>query len=126
MYVRSDPVSGAELARNLVGDALILTHGRVTAFQEKSWWIVACDVDWMSRVAGVTVEDLFSRIIPFPQAGANSMHSEVLLTAFADDVVTWNHRGRRIVKGDVPAGDPIRISPQWSRVVAFRMPGETA
>jgi len=129
MYVQSVPVSGAELARNLVGDALMLTQGRVTALQEKSWWIVACDVDWMSKVAGVAVEDLFSRIIPFPQAGANSMHSEVLLTAFAKDVITWDHRGRRSIKGDVAVHDAmsgiIKSDPQWHRVVAFRMSRET-
>src|SRR5437899_792717 len=78
-FVRSHPVSGAELAANIVGDVLLLTSGYVTAFRKDAWWVIASDVDWIGEKLGLSVEDVFSRILPFPQAGANSMHGEVLL-----------------------------------------------
>ena len=84
----------------------------------------------MNKAPGFTVEELFSRIVPFPQAGANSMHSEVLVTAFARDVVTWDRQEPCIIKGDILAHeemrDIIKSNPHWRRVVAFRMPGEPA
>ena len=124
MYVRSNPVSGAELATNLVGDAL-LTGGRVTAFQDGAWWVVACDADWMTGEPGLSVDALFSRIVPFPQAGPNSMHNEVLLAAFAHDIVVQGGDSCAVIKGNVPPASEvwaaIKSNQEWKRVVAFRL-----
>ncbi len=126
MYVRSNPVSGAELATNLVGDALLLTGGRVTAFRNGAWWIVACDADWMTSEPGLSVDALFSRIVPFPQAGTNSMHSEVLLAAFAHDIVVKGAESCAVIKGNVPPAaavwTAVTSNQGWKRVVAFRLP----
>jgi hypothetical protein len=128
MFVRSYPVRGAELAANIVSDVLLLTDGRVAAFRKDTWWVIASSVDWIGVKLGLSVEDVFSRILPFPQAGANSMHGEVLLTAFAQDVVTQSDNERHVIKGNVPTSDGvwdiINSDSGWKRVVAFRLEGE--
>src|SRR5215471_347957 len=49
------------------------------------------------------VEAAFSRIVPFPEAGPNSHRAEVLLSAFADAVVTLGADGvRRAIAADWP------------------------
>jgi len=126
MFTRSNPVSGVELVTNIVGEAILLTKGQaqVTVFCVGTWWVVASDVDWIVNESGHTVEEVFSRILPLPQAGPNSMRAEVLLTAFAQDVITQGSDGQRVVKGSSLLGDdlwPIPMSHQgWKRVVAFR------
>ena len=52
------------------------------------------------------------------------MHSEVLLTAFAQDVLTSGREGQRLIKGEVSPSDPIwscLADRNWSRAVAFRL-----
>ncbi len=127
MFTRSTPVSGVELATNIVSEALLLTEGkgRVTTFVTDTWWVVASDVDWIANEPDYLVEDVFSHSIPLPQAGPNSMRGEVLLKAFARDVVTQGVAGQHVVKGSTHASSnlwPMLISQQgWKRVVAFRM-----
>src|SRR2546421_3101868 len=125
MFVRSHPVSGAELAANIVGDALLLTSGHVTAFRTGAWWVIANDADWIAARSDLSVEDVFSRILPLPQAGPNSMRGEVLLTAFARDVVTQRENDRHVIKGNTSMHDEvwdiINSDPGWKRVIAFRL-----
>jgi hypothetical protein len=125
MFVRSQPVSGAELAANIVGDALLLTSGHVTAFRKAAWWVIASDIDWIASQSSPSVEDYFSRIVPLPQAGPNSMRGEVLLVAFARDVVSQGEDGRHVVTGDISMHDEVwdilNSDPKWKRVIAFRL-----
>lgn len=123
-FIRVYPVHGYELASNLVSDALMVSKGRVTAFRNDKWWIVASDDDWLAGQNAIDVPGMFYRIIPLPQAGQNSMRSEVLLTAFAQDVITFSPEGVSKIKGSVPEDSPIwdliRRS-DWKRIVAFTM-----
>lgn len=125
MFARSIPVSGAELAANIIAEALLLTHGQVTASRADAWWVVTSDVDWIAGESDHAVEDAFSRILPLPQAGPNSMRGEVLLTAFARDVVTQDIYSRCVIKGSTQADDAVwamlTSRPDWKRIVAFRM-----
>lgn len=118
---RADP---AHLASRLAGDALMLGAGRVEVSHDGCWWWVAADRDWMDANPSISAHDAFERIVPFPEAGVNSMRSEVLLTAFAERVVTVAEDGRECIKGDVTDADPVwRVLPSagWARVVAFRL-----
>jgi hypothetical protein len=124
-FLRSGTVTGVELAEILAGDALLLTDAPVTVFRKQGWWIVAGEADWMEGLAGGSVTDLFAHLVPFPQAGVNSMHAEVLLTAFADAVLTATGCAARVIKGTVSQEDAIweamKANPRWQRVVAFRL-----
>jgi len=118
---RADP---ALLASRLAGDALMLGAERVEVSHDGCWWWVAADRDWMGTNAAVTAREAFERIVPFPEAGVNSMRSEVLLTAFAERVVTVAVGARECIKGNVADADQIwRVLPtaEWARLVAFRL-----
>jgi hypothetical protein len=118
---RADP---AYLASRLAGDALMLGAGRVELSHDGCWWWVAADRDWMDHDQAFPGRDAFSQIVPFPEAGVNSMRSEVLLTAFAEQVVAVVDGARKRVKGELADADQVwRVLPStgWARVVAFRL-----
>jgi hypothetical protein len=122
-FLRS--VSGVELATAIAGEACLLTSKPVTLIHREPWWVVAGEADWMEATPGVSVSELFARMVPFPEAGPNSMHGEVLLSAFAADIVTQTPREALVIKGTVSPGEEVwrlvRAHPEWQRVVAFRM-----
>jgi hypothetical protein len=85
--------------------------------------LVAAEAEWIG--AGAMAEDVFKRLIAFPEAGPNSVRPEVLLTAFAATVATWHPGGVTVIKGDVSDDHEIwhvaAAHPLWKRLVAFRM-----
>lgn len=124
MFIRE--VSGPELAERIAGDALRLTGGPVTMLRTGPWWVIAAQTDWLAKEPESSVEDLFSRPVPFPQAGDNSIRGEVVLAAFADPLVTYTRELGQVIKGKVPKDEPIwgllKSNPDWKRVVAFCLP----
>jgi hypothetical protein len=130
-YIRCSPqrflrvVNGAELTAAVVAGACLLTDQPVTALRRGPWWIVGSEGDWMQLQHDESVNDLFTRIVPFPQAGRNSMHGEVLVAAFATDIVTANQDGVQTIKGAAPDNQVVRewlmVNPLWNRVLAFRI-----
>ncbi len=124
MYLQSDTAKGSELASLLVGEILVVTGEQAEVSHESAWWVVASRCDWLDLQAGTTLKDMFTKIIPFPRAGVNSMRREVLLTAFARDVVTRDFESS-CIKGDVASHDLIWPlmwrDKEWQRVVAFRL-----
>jgi hypothetical protein len=116
---------GLELSTNIVSDALLLVDEPISAQKQDEWWIVSCERDWIANQSNLIVEEIFSRIIPFPEAGQNSMRSEVLLTAFAKDVITILGKEISVIKGDFTIRDKqlfdsLNGNPK-RRVVAFRL-----
>lgn len=134
MYLPGGVVDPKELARLLVRDALLLGANHARAMRATDWWLVLADRDWLGQAQG-GARDLFSRVVPFPEVGPNAMRAEVLLTAFAEEVVTFTPDFAEVIKGEGrPAGDgpmggeslpwfelPLWFGPlQPKRVVAFR------
>ena len=123
LYLPGGRAEPSDLATRLAGDALTLGASRTLAVRHGDWWAVAADIDWLTA-APVSVHDLFSRIVPFPQSGPNAMRSEVLLGAYVDHVVTWSGSTSTLVKGSASDIHPLRTSfddPSWRRVIAFRI-----
>jgi hypothetical protein len=124
LYLPGGRADATLLASRLAGDALLLGAGRVELSHDGCWWWVAADRDWMGVNPSVPVREAFIRVIPFPEAGVNSMRSEILLTAFAEQVVTAADGARECIKGNVADADPAwRVLPSscWARLVAFRL-----
>jgi hypothetical protein len=123
MFLRN--ISGVELAMAVVAGACLMTEKPVTVRHKEPWWLVGSEMDWLGSQPGVSIQDFFSRIIPFPEAGPNSMRGEILLAAFAADIVVHGKPDTCVVKGKVLPTDEIwhfiRTNPEWLRVVAFRM-----
>jgi hypothetical protein len=112
-----------ELATNLVSEALILGGHETCTLRQGEWWIIGSEVDWLRTHPDYSPRDLFFRIVAFPEAGANSMRAEILLTAFAHKVITVSGDGRDVIKGRVSQTAGIwRVLESrlgWTRAVAF-------
>jgi hypothetical protein len=124
MFLRGQNV-GLELSTNIIGNALLLTGKSVTILKQKDWWIIACEKDWLENDSNYTIGEIFSRMIPFPQAGQNSIRAEILLTAFAQDIITVIDRKLTVIKGDLTEDNSISAfaskNNSYKRILAFRM-----
>lgn len=127
-FLRLAPVQAEELAQYMVKDAAILGVVPVTLDQINGWWIVTAGEDWITKENCYAVQDTFHRIVPFPQQGANCHRAEVLLTAFADDLVTWQSGKRLVINGCDDPLDALEIAliERYGdqRIVAFRLGNE--
>jgi hypothetical protein len=97
-YIRSKPemylpasaeAIGTKLAELLLVDALALGAEDVRIARSGEWYAVAADFDWLKHGKDVLgISELFERAIPLPEAGVNSIRHEVVVAAFACDVLT--------------------------------------
>jgi len=123
MYVPGGKPRGEYLASQLVMEALFLGAHDVCVQHVNGWWLVSSSSDWLVESSGEQLSILFSEIVPLPEAGDNSMRAEVLLTAFAQDVVTFRGRDLCVITGRADVPEPV-----WQlvdhlrclRMVAFR------
>jgi hypothetical protein len=122
MYLPGGRVDPRFFATQMANDALLLGASRTIAVHQGDLWGVAADVDWLSD-APVPVAELFRRIVPLTQAGDNSMRSEVLVSAFAGDVITWSADAPLLIKGEAPnlAGIRGMLGGPWARTIVFRV-----
>lgn len=123
MYLPQGTLDGNTLASCLVGDILTLSKHWAYALHSGDWWLVASEDDWIGRIVGSSVQDYFNKILPFPEAGQNAMHSGILLTAFAKDVTTFDEVSTRVIRGEADPSEPeskVREAPRgWKRAIAF-------
>ena len=112
-----------ELVTHIVSEIFVLGGGETCAVRRGDWWIIRSDVDWLETHQDYAPEALFFHLVALPEAGPNSMRAEILLTAFAQKVVTVGASGRLIIKGEVAPTEEIwRLIESysgWKRAVAF-------
>jgi hypothetical protein len=94
-----DRVAGEYLAARMLGDLVWLRALPARVNRAQQWWEVSSATDWLAGPSGMGL-GAFTQIVPFPAAGQNSFHSEILLTAFADAVATSGADGVAWIKGD--------------------------
>lgn len=73
-----------DLATNIVREALQCEVSSVEVVRHDGWIIVHSPDDWLAEKASTA----FVRIVPFPEGGQNAMRMEVLVNAFAGQVMT--------------------------------------
>jgi hypothetical protein len=118
-----------QISKNIANEAVILSEGKyVTSLQKGNWWIIASEVDWLRKGSPKylpsTDNEAFTKIFPLPEAGQNSIRSEVLLIAFAKDVVTVLDSTVTVIKGKLSNDiQSLLLSEKrkWKRIVAFCM-----
>jgi hypothetical protein len=76
---------GPYLAARMARDLILLDALPVRIERENDWWLIESDVDWLRMSSE---KDPFRSMVTFPAAGHAAFRSEVLLSAFADAVVT--------------------------------------
>jgi hypothetical protein len=124
-FFTSGSVNAVELATQIVSEVLLLGGHEVCAIRDDAWWVIGSNVDWLGNHPDYSAKELFFRIVAFPEAGANSMRAEILLMAFAQDVITTGAEGQVVIKGKVEESETvwrlIASHPGWKRAVAFRL-----
>ena len=116
---------GLHIAEAVLGDALLLGATRVLCERHGDWFVISADVDWLTVACRfpAPVAELFRRIVPLPEAGANSMRSEVLIAAFATSAVATTPSDEIVICGDpppLPVAQRLR-APTVQRSVAFTL-----
>ena len=123
-FFRGSSPEPVELVTHIVGEVLLLGGSETCIMRSGDWWIISSNVDWLATCPNYAPEELFFRIVAFPEAGPNSMRAEILLTAFAQQVVTVSADRQSIIQGDVSQANNIwqliAAHPDWKRTVAFR------
>jgi hypothetical protein len=105
----------------MLGDLVWLGALPAQVNKLQQWWEVSSTTDWLAGPGGMGL-GAFTRIVPFPAAGQNSFHSEILLTAFADVVATSGADGVTWIKGDRDSSVPSEIALETfnaGRIVIF-------
>jgi hypothetical protein len=123
MYLPEGQPRGRALAHRIAGDPFLFGAENVLVTNDRGWWAVFADVDWLSTDPTMSPADLFKRAVPFPEAGVNSLRSEILVTAYADEVVIGTPHDREVIKGEAVSPQQLPQPPghfRWSRMVAFR------
>jgi len=122
LFFRTGIPSGNECALQLAGDALILGGRNVGILRHDTWWIVGADEDWLVHPQ-LSTEDLFARLVAFPEAGDNSVRSEILVSVFAQDVVLFLDRIGTSLRGKpIPnvVSEIVANRSEWRRAISFQ------
>jgi hypothetical protein len=96
----AERATGEYLAARLVSSLIWISAFPAKVSKSGEWWLVSSDKDWLASSDLRSVADAFATIVPMPRAGRNSHQAEILLTAFADVVVTSNREDIAWIKGD--------------------------
>jgi hypothetical protein len=107
----------------VMSDVLELGRGECRIVQRDGWWFVTSDIDWL--VHELPLRELFQRVVPAPQHGEHSMRAEVLVNAYADDVLAISGGQATEIKGHAPDGPLVQSVIQGSSpcgMIAFRLP----
>lgn len=119
--------SACGLVTHLIDDAIALGVLPVHCDFVSGWWIVAAREDWVLKSNPLSLIDTFHQLRPFPEMGRNCYRSNVLVTAFADDVIVFGTQGRSLIKGNNIATDELvkHLDEKYPshRIVAFRKQG---
>jgi hypothetical protein len=124
MFFEEDAPTLNELCRLLTESVEWTSDSRVsTRSAEPDWKIIDSQTDWVAET-GLSIKQLFSQIVPLPEAGPNSMRAEILLTGFARDVISSGPEGKVVIKGSISLDAKIWKSLQSknnARSIAFRL-----
>jgi hypothetical protein len=117
---------GPRFAARLMHDLILLDALPSRVERIGAWWLVSSERDWLASEHGGISTKPFFHIVAFPPAGDNSHRSEVLLTAFANAVLTCGNDGLTWIRGDpeeyLPDGLRIAFSRiGHGRIVAFKV-----
>ena len=95
-------VTGGKLANALVEQALVLGATDAANLNHDNWQIVGATRDWFreGRFVANDIES-FRRVLPLPEAGQYSLRAEILIAAFARDIVTISNEARYQLETDL-------------------------
>lgn len=111
-----------ELTSKVAADLVVLESTPFTVSIHSGWRVVASKNNWLLKNNLLPLKDLFSTLVPFPEAGQNSNRSEILLNAYCQDVLVYNDGEFTEIKGkmDSDIRDHVISNYQDQTFLAFR------
>lgn len=99
MYLNFAEVTGFELCSKILIDAITNDAQPVMVDTQEDWWIVASQESWIiDNVDEIPISDLFGRMNANQRAGQNAIRNEILLAAFADQIVLFQDQEIKIIR----------------------------
>ena len=89
-----------DIALELVSDALYLGAQDASVHRHGAWTIVASTTDWILQGTKWALEEAFFRIEFIHSYCQNASRATVLVTCFAEDVVTYAHGKSTVIQGN--------------------------
>ena len=121
MYVGLEKPTTDILIGRFVTDIVTRTNSLVYLSQSEDWWLIGSRQEWLVESTNTkSVRDYFLTFIPTPEAGVNAFRAEVLVAAFATDVVVFDKLQRHIVKGSSGQANCPDVPRECAQSVAIR------
>ena len=122
MFLSYGKVQLHELAAKIVVDVVSLGVFPVMVDYVNDWWVVSAPENWMGMDNELSINELFSKLVPNPKAGQNASRNEVVLHAYAENVFVYSDGRDHLIKGskDVVVVDEIKTKFLDSCFIAFR------
>ena len=98
MYVGSAGPNLYDLMGAMAADAVCLGAPSVSIVRFDAWFIVESEFDWVLAESRFDLVECFNRIQIFHKHRQNSCRMEIVLNAFAQDVVVMGQEGFTIIK----------------------------
>ena len=117
-FFRDGVPTPLECVQALLAEAVSLGATDISIRHLAPWWILSSSFDWF---AGHALDQLFTRLIPLPEAGVNTSRYEVVVAAFAQAAsVHGASTGRAVVHGEPPPEPVWAEMTHATRALAFR------
>lgn len=120
MYLPFGQVSCESVASVVLMSAFASGACRVQVTRSGDWCCIECDIDWIGKHR-LEIDRLFTEVIPWPEAGINSFHPEVCVTAFAQDVMVHSSGKQLFSRGSMPPPELLARNDDWQLSICFRM-----
>lgn len=113
--------SELELASHICCDAVHLDIA-CTVLKHEEYWVLHAKSDWL-ELSEHSVQKLFTRIVPAPEQGANSMRSEVIAAAYASELATFDGHTWLEIRGEIPPAVRVfcETLPNIARLIVLRI-----
>jgi hypothetical protein len=130
-FIRSHPkmfiphqTIAAEYLVNTVAEMAALRGGEeVVVSRCQNWWKVVSKTDWLLNESIHKRPSAFCDMVPFPEGGLFAFYPEVLLTAYADAVIsTTPSEAESIPPTFIPSTTILEwLTPRFGRAVGFEL-----
>lgn len=95
MYLGRTEVVPEIIVSFIVNDAIVLGAKNVIVKNCSDWWLIASEMDWLRVGNDNPILQLFQKFVTLEGGGQNAVRREIILSAFANNIITWDDTCRR-------------------------------
>lgn len=116
------PVNAKMIAENIAFGAAVLGSGHVELVDRNGWWFVASEFNWLApmseRSPHASEQELFERMVRFPEQSATAHRAEIYVAAFAKTAYYRVAQAATWIRGEARSPLPDSgVTPPWCDTV---------